>query len=502
MRTILATDIQSSIADALQFISYQHPVDFIIALKQAYDKEPDGAAKQALGQILANSRLSARERRPVCQDTGLAHVYVRLGMDVRIVDPQNRHTPCLQTLANQATRIAYQHPRNPLRASVVQDPLGLRHNTRDNTPAIVQVELVEGDDVELTVAAKGGGGDVKARYGMLTPGASVEEWVLKQLPEMGAGWCPPGVIGVAVGGTPEQVLAAAKKALFAPIDMAQLRQMGPQNAEQQLRLSLYEKINALGIGAQGLGGLTTVLDVKLKQLPCHAALLPIALVPNCAATRFVTFTLDGSGPATFTPPDQSVWENVPVTFDVKPTHKVNLDQLTLEELAQWRAGDQLLLSGRLYTARDAAHRRLTQSLEKGEPLPVCLQGKGLYYVGPVQAVNDEVVGPAGPTTASRMDQYMPALLEHTGLLFTIGKGERSPATAQVIKQYGGAYLSAVGGAALLISKAIKQAKVVAYEDLGMEAIYEFEVLDMPVMVAIDAKGRRAHKHFSLTHVGP
>jgi len=491
-RLIPAAHIVQSIADALQFVSYYHPADFVQALKAAYATETGPAARQALLQLLVNSRLSAQAHRPVCQDTGVAHVYVRLGMDARVHAGGSGPTPTLQALADRATAQAYGYQANPLRASMIRQPLGSRTNTGDNTPAVLHVELVEGNEMHVTVVAKGGGGDVKARYAMLNPSDSVADWVVAQLPGMGAGWCPPGVLGVGVGGTPEQVMALAKRALFQPIDIQALRARGPRDEVERLRLEIHDRINALGIGAQGLGGDTTVLDVKIAQAPSHAALLPVALIPNCAATRYVSFTLRGDAPAHFEAPPRQLWDGIPDALPAQSGLRVDLDTLTRDEVASWRAGQTLLLSGRLLTARDAAHKRMADLLAKGKPLPVNLRNRAVYYVGPVDAVGDEAVGPAGPTTATRMDKFMPALLEQTGLLLTIGKAERGEAAIAAIRRAGVAYLNAVGGAAYLVSKAIRSARVVAFEDLGMEAIHEFEVQDMPVTVAVDARGRAIH----------
>lgn len=497
IRRILARDVVQSIADALQFISYYHPSDFVQALKRAHARETKAPARTALLQLLINSRLSAQAHRPVCQDTGIVHVYFRMGMDVRVEAPDEGVTPSLQTLANRATARAYGHPDNPLRASMISDPLASRTNTRDNTPAIVHVELVEGSGFDVTVAAKGGGGDVKARYTMLNPSESVADWVVEQIPTMGAGWCPPGAIGVGVGGSPEQAMWLAKRAVLEPIDIDELQSRGPANAAEALRLELYERINGLGIGAQGLGGDITVLDVKVAQLPSHAALKPVAIMPNCAATRFISFSLNGEGPAEFEPPPLSIWDDIPDHLPVLGGRKVNLDVLDQDEVANWRTGETLLLSGRVLTARDAAHKRMADALEHGEPLPVDLRNRALYYVGPVDAVANEAVGPAGPTTSTRMDAFMPLLLERTGLLVTIGKAERGPIAVDAIKARGGAYLMATGGAAFLISKSIRRARVLAYDDLGMEAIHEFEVVDMPVVVAVDSTGRSIHRYFNI-----
>ncbi|MFD4838710.1 fumarate hydratase [Achromobacter sp. NPDC058515] len=497
MRVVLAADIETSIADALQAISHTHPADFVQALKAAHARESKAPARHALLQLLVNSKLSARARRPVCQDTGVVHVYARMGMDLRIRHDGAGPTPSLQTLANRAVARAYGCAQNPLRASMIRDPLGARSNTRDNTPAIVQVELVEGDELALTVVAKGGGGDVKTRYAMLNPSDSVADWVISQLPGMGAGWCPPGVLGLGIGGTPEQAVALAKRALFNPIDMPDLLERGAATPEERLRIDVHRRVNALGIGAQGLGGDTTVLDVKVATAPSHAALLPVALVPNCAATRFVSFDMPAAGPAAIPAPDPATWDGIPDALPAQEGRRVDLDSLTQAEVARWSAGDTLLLSGKLLTGRDAAHKRLADLLDQGEPLPVPLRGRALYYVGPVDPVAGEAVGPAGPTTATRMDKFMPQLLAQTGLLVTIGKAERGPQAIAAIKAHGAAYLSAVGGAAYLVARTIRSARVVAFADLGMEAIYEFEVRDMPVTVAVDARGRSVHAVFRL-----
>ncbi|MFW8566803.1 fumarate hydratase [Orrella sp. 11846] len=495
--TIAANDIIDSIADALQFVSHHHPVDFIEALKRAYARETKAPARAALQQLLINSRQSAFAQRPVCQDTGVAHVYFRVGMDVRISAPDEPCTPSFQTMANRATARAYCFPQNKLRASMIEDPLGARRDTHDNTPAVVHVELVEGQTFEVTVAAKGGGGDVKARYAMLNPSDSIADWVISQIPTMGAGWCPPGAIGIGVGGSPEQAMFLAKRAVLNPIDIEELIARDPSNPTEALRLELYERINELGIGAQGLGGDTTVLDVKVESLPSHAALKPVAILPNCAATRFIKFTLDGKGPAQFEPTPMSVWDDIPDTLPNTGGRRVSLDGITKEEIATWQAGDTLLVSGRILTARDAAHKRMADTLARNEPLPVDLTGRTLFYVGPVDPVGDEVVGPAGPTTSTRMDKFMPQLMGECGLLVTIGKAERTPIAMDAIKAAGGAYLMTTGGAAYLVSKSIRSAKLLAYEDLGMEAIYEFEVVDMPVVVAVDASGTTVYRHFHL-----
>ncbi|NYT37239.1 fumarate hydratase [Allopusillimonas soli] len=493
VRHINAQDIVTSIADALQFISYYHPADFVRALRRAYDSETSAPARNALLQLLVNSRMSATGHRPVCQDTGVAHVFVRMGMDVRVCAADGGPTPSLQALANRAVAQAYGLPANPLRASMIRAPLGDRRNTGDNTPAVVHVTLTEGDTLDLIVVAKGGGGDVKARYAMLNPSDSVADWIVDQIPGMGAGWCPPGVLGVGVGGSPEQAMLMAKRSLFSPIDIHDLRARGPADELERLRLTLYDRINALGIGAQGLGGDTTVLDVKIEQASSHAALLPVAILPNCAATRYASLRLDGSGPASLSTPDPSLWDGIPDHMPLQDGVHVDLDTLSAETVATWRAGDLLLLTGKLLTGRDAAHKRMAECMARGEPLPVDLRGRAIYYVGPVDPVPGEAVGPAGPTTSARMDRFLPALLERTGLLLTIGKAERAPEAIDAIRRAGSAYLMAVGGAAYLVSRAVRAARVVAYEDLGMEAIYEFRVENMPVVVAIDARGRAVHR---------
>lgn len=492
MRVIQANDIVTSIADALQYVSYYHPADFVDALKSAYQKESSAPARNALLQLLVNSKLSAQAKRPVCQDTGVAHVFFKLGMDVRIEAPDRPHTPSLQTLANEGVSRAYLFADNPLRASMIREPLGQRKNTGDNTPAIVHVELVEGDELEIIAVAKGGGGDVKARYAMLNPSDSIADWVVSQLPGMGAGWCPPGVLGLGVGGTPEQAMLMAKRSLFSTIDIQSVRAKSSHDNVEKLRLEVYDRVNALGIGAQGLGGDSTILDVKVETAPSHAALLPVALMPNCAATRFISFKLDGRGPAVLTPPDPTVWEGIPSEMPTADGRRVDLDTLTHQEVQSWKAGELLLLSGKLLTGRDAAHKRMVETLARGEALPVSLQNRAIYYVGPVDPVKGEAVGPAGPTTSTRMDKFMPTLLEQTGLLVSVGKAERGPVAIEAIKKSGTAYLVAVGGAAYLVSKAIESARVLAYEDLGMEAIYEFVVRDMPVTVGVDARGQTIH----------
>jgi len=493
MRCIDQEDLLLSVADALQFISHQHPPDFVRALRRAYDAETSPPAKAALEQLLINSRLAALGRRPICQDTGIVQIFLRIGVGVQFVRRDGQALQGLQQVLDAAVRRAYTDPVNPLRASMVQDPLGRRLNSRDNTPAIVFSEIVEGDSLEVLVVAKGGGGDVKARFATLNPSDSVADWVLAQLPGMGAGWCPPGVLGVGIGGSPEQAMLLAKRSLFEAIDMDGLRERGAADADEALRLELYHRVNALGIGAQGLGGLSTVLDVKVATAPCHAATIPVALVPNCAATRYLRFALDGSGPAGFEPTPPAVWEGIPERFGAGDALRVDLDHLDAAQVAGWRTGQTLLLSGRVLTARDAAHKRLVDLLDRGEPLPVDLRNRAIYYVGPVEAVAGEAVGPAGPTTATRMDKFVEPLLARTGLLLMIGKAERGAAAIASIRRHGAAYLSAVGGAGYLLSQAIRQSRVLAFADLGMEAIHEFELQDFPVTVAVDASGRSIHR---------
>ncbi len=474
-----------SIADALQFISYYHPADYIKALARAYELEQSPAAKDAMAQILVNSRLCAEGHRPICQDTGIVTVFLKVGMKV-----QWDATLSVEDMVNEGVRRAYLHPDNKLRASVLADPAGARKNTKDNTPAVINYEIVPGDRVDVHVAAKGGGSEAKSKFVMLNPSDSVVDWVLKTVPTMGAGWCPPGMLGIGIGGTAEKAMVMAKEALMEPIDMPELIARGPRNRAEELRIELYEKVNALGIGAQGLGGLTTVLDVKILDYPTHAANLPVAMIPNCAATRHVHFVLDGSGPANLEPPSLEDWPRI--TYDASKGRRVNLDTVTREEVASWKPGEVLLLNGRLLTGRDAAHKRMTDMLSRGETLPVDFQNRFIYYVGPVDPVRDEVVGPAGPTTATRMDKFTRQMLAETGLLGMVGKAERGPAAIEAIREHRAVYLMAVGGAAYLVSKAIRAARVVAFADLGMEAIYEFEVKDMPVTVAVDARGEAVH----------
>jgi fumarate hydratase class I len=487
MNLIRERDFVDSIADALQYISYYHSPDFLQAMHAAWEREPSPAARDAIAQILVNSYLCAEGQRPLCQDTGIVTVFVKVGMQVRWESERS-----LQELVDEGVRRAYRHPDNVLRASIVSDPAGSRKNTRDNAPAIVHVELVPGDRVDVHIAAKGGGSENKAQLAMLEPSDDIVQWVLDTVPKMGAGWCPPGVLGIGIGGTAEKATLLAKEALMAPIDIQELKARGPQNRAEELRLELYEKVNRLGIGAQGLGGLTTVLDVKVLDYPTHATSLPVAMIPNCAATRHAHFTLDGSGPAHLQAPRLEDWPQIALDGSA-PMRRVNLDGLTPADIAQWQPGEKLLLSGKLFTGRDAAHRRLSEMAARGEPLPVDFTNRFIYYVGPVDPVRDEAVGPAGPTTATRMDRYTDFMLDQTGLLGMIGKAERGEATVESIRRHRSVYLIAVGGAAYLVSKAIKSAKVVAFPDLGMEAIYEFEVQDMPVTVAVDAQGHSVHQ---------
>jgi fumarate hydratase class I len=485
MSTIRQDDVIESVADALQFISYYHPADYISNLHRAYELEQSAAARDAMAQILINSRMCAEGHRPICQDTGIVNVFLKVGMGVRWDATQS-----VEEMVNEGVRRAYLHPDNKLRASVLADPLGTRTNTRDNTPAVVQVALVPGDTVEIEVAAKGGGSENKARFVMLNPSDSIVDWVLKTVPTMGAGWCPPGILGIGVGGTAEKAMVMAKEALMEPIDMQELMARGASNRVEALRIELYEKVNALGIGAQGLGGLTTVLDVKIRDFPTHAASLPVAMIPNCAATRHVHFALDGSGPARLEPPSLDDWPTL--SYDFSKGRRVFLDTLTRAEVAAWKPGEVLLLNGTILTGRDAAHKRMVDMLARGEQLPVDFTNKLIYYVGPVDPVRDEAVGPAGPTTATRMDKFTRTMLEMTGLIGMIGKAERGPEAIEAIRDHRAVYLVAVGGAAYLVSQAIKAARVAAFADLGMEAIYEFEVKDMPVTVAVDSAGNSVH----------
>ncbi|MDO8943190.1 MAG: fumarate hydratase [Desulfobacterales bacterium] len=489
MTSIRQEDLIASVADALQYISYYHPIDYIKALGKAYEREESPAARDAIAQILTNSRMSAQGHRPICQDTGIVVAYVKVGMDVRW-DARMSVTD----MVNEGVRRAYLNPDNVLRASVVADPAGARKNTRDNTPAVIHYEIVPGDKVEITLAAKGGGSENKAKFTVLNPSDSLVDWVLKTVPTMGAGWCPPGILGIGIGGTAEKAMLLAKEALMEPVDIHELQARGPRNRVEELRLELFEKVNALGIGALGLGGLTTVVDIKIRDYPTHAAGLPVAMIPNCAATRHIHFTLDGSGPAVLIPPNLDEWPKV----DWQPApdaRRVNLDTVTREEIATWKPGEALLLSGKLLTGRDAAHKRIADLFAQGEKLPegVDFSNRFIYYVGPVDPVRDEVVGPAGPTTATRMDKFTDMMLDKTGLIGMIGKAERGPAAIESIRKHKAVYLMAVGGAAYLVAKAIKASKVLAFADLGMEAIYEFEVKDMPVIVAVDSNGTSVHE---------
>jgi fumarate hydratase, class I len=488
MSLIREQDVITSVADALQYISYYHTPDFIRAMGRAYEAEESPAARDAIAQILTNSRLCAEGHRPICQDTGIVVVFVKVGMGARF---QTSHD--LETLINEGVRRAYLHPDNKLRASIVADPAGKRQGTRDNTPAVIHTELVPGDTVEITVAAKGGGSENKSMFAMLNPSDSVADWVVSVVPEMGAGWCPPGMLGVGIGGSAEKAMLLAKKSLMDPIDIQDLAARGPRTKAEELRLEIFRRVNELGIGAQGLGGLATVLDVKVLDYPTHAASLPVAVIPNCAATRHAHFTLDGSGPAVLDPPDLSLWPKVQWAAD-SSARRVALDALTREEMATWKAGERLLLSGKLLTGRDAAHKRICALLEAGQPLPEGLDFKNrvIYYVGPVDPVGGEVVGPAGPTTANRMDRFTDTMLGKAGLLAMVGKAERGPEAIESIKKYRSAYLIAVGGAAFLVAQAIRGSRVVGFPELGMEAVYEFEVRDMPVTVAVSSQGESVH----------
>ncbi len=488
MTTIIRQqDIIDSVENALQFISYYHPKDFIQALYQAYEREANPAARDAMAQILINSRMCAEGHRPICQDTGIVTVFVRLGMGVQIEGDMD-----LDAMINEGVRRAYRHPENVLRASILDDPDGARRNTGDNTPAVIHYSIVSGNHMEFHVAAKGGGSEAKAKFAMLNPSDSVVEWVLKMVPQMGAGWCPPGMLGIGIGGTAEKAMLLAKEALLDPIDIQGLQARGSTNRAEALRLELYDRVNALGIGAQGLGGLTTVLDVKVKDFPTHAANKAVAIIPNCAATRHTHFTLKGEGPVYQAPPSLDDWPQL--TREAGPeVRRVNLDTLTASEIQTWKPGETLLLSGKLLTGRDAAHKRMVDMLARDEPLPVDFTNRFIYYVGPVDPVRDEVVGPAGPTTATRMDKFTRTVLEKTGMIGMIGKSERGPVAIDAIRDHKAVYLMAVGGAAYLVSKAITQSRVVGFADLGMEAIYEFEVRDMPVTVAVDCRGQSIHE---------
>jgi len=488
MTIIRHADLVESVAAALQYISYYHPADYIAHLARAYASEESPAAKDAIAQILTNSKMCAEGRRPICQDTGIVNVFLKIGMDVRF----EGFTGSIEDAVNEGVRRGYNHPDNKLRASIVADPQFERKNTGDNTPAVIHMTVIPGNTVDVQVAAKGGGSENKSKFAMLNPSDSVVDWILKTVPTMGAGWCPPGMLGIGIGGTAEKAMLMAKEVLMEPIDMYDLKARGPQDKTEALRIELCDKINALGIGAQGLGGLTTVLDVKIAMYPSHAAGKAIAMIPNCAATRHAHFVLDGSGPAYIDPPSLDLWPDVQWAPDYNKSKKVNLDTLTREEVAAWKPGETLLLSGKMLTGRDAAHKRIQDMLAKGEKLPVDFTNRVIYYVGPVDPVRDEVVGPAGPPTATRMDKFTEMMLAETGLIGMIGKSERGPTGVAAIKKHKVAYLMAVGGAAYLVSKAIKHSKVLGFEDLGMEAIYEFEVQDMPVTVAVDSNGTSVH----------
>ena len=488
MTIIQQDDLINSIADALQYISYYHPLDFIQAVNEAYEREESKAAKDAMAQILINSRMCATGHRPICQDTGIVTVFVKVGMDVQ----WGGATMGVEAMINQGVRQAYLQPDNVLRASILADPDGLRTNTKDNTPAVIHFDLVPGNTVDIQVAAKGGGSEAKSKFAMLNPSDSVVDWVLEQLPTMGAGWCPPGMLGIGIGGTAEKAMIMAKESLMDSIDIHDLQARGASNRAEELRLELFEKVNQLGIGAQGLGGLTTVLDVKVVDCPTHAANKPIAMIPNCAATRHAHFVLDGSGPVALEPPALSEWPDI--TWEVgDAVRRVDLNTVTPEQVTKWAPGETLLLSGKMLTGRDAAHKKMIELLNKGEKLPVDLAGRFIYYVGPVDPVRDEAVGPAGPTTATRMDKFTRQILEQTGLLGMIGKAERGPLAIEAIKDHQSVYLMAVGGAAYLVAQAIKKAEVVGFPELGMEAIYEFELVDMPVTVAVDSQGESVHQ---------
>jgi fumarate hydratase class I len=487
MTVIRQDDVIQSVADALQYLSYYHPKDFIDAMAAAYEREENPAAKDAIAQILINSRMCATGHRPICQDTGIVTVFVHVGMNVTWDAEMS-----LDDMVNEGVRRAYQLPDNVLRASVLADPDGKRQNTKDNTPAIIHHKIVPGDKVDIHVAAKGGGSEAKSKFAMLNPSDSVVDWVMEQLPKMGAGWCPPGMLGIGIGGTAEKAMEIAKEALLDPIDIQELQARGASNRAEELRLELFDKVNKSGIGAQGLGGLTTVLDIKVKDYPTHAANKPVAIIPNCAATRHAHFTLDGSGPVALPAPKLEDWPEI--TREAGDNVKrVNLDTVTPEEVKTWQPGDTLLLNGKLLTGRDAAHKRMVDMIAKGEPLPVDMKGRFIYYVGPVDPVGDEVVGPAGPTTATRMDKFTRTMLEETGLLGMVGKAERGQAAIEAIRDNQAVYLMAVGGSAYLVAQAIKKSRVVGFEDLGMEAIYEFEVEDMPVTVAVDSQGTSVHQ---------
>ena len=492
MTSIAQSDLIQSVADALQYISFYHPVDYITNLARAYELEQGPAAKDAMAQILINSRMCAEGHRPICQDTGIVTIFLKIGLDVRLTgDNGAAPTLSLQEMCDEGVRRAWLDPDNKLRGSILRDPAFSRKNTIDNTPCVVEVSLIPGNTIDVTVAAKGGGSEAKSKFVMLNPSDSIIDWVIKTVPTMGAGWCPPGMLGIGIGGTAEKAMLLAKQSLMDPIDMQELKLRGPQTNIEQLRIDLYDRVNAQGIGAQGLGGLTTVLDVKILDWPTHAANLPVAMIPNCAATRHAHFVLDGSGPVELAPPSLDAWPKL--TYDVHTARRVNLETVTRAEVETWKPGELVLLTGKLLTGRDAAHKRMSDMLNAGQTLPVDFTNRFIYYVGPVDAVRDEAVGPAGPTTATRMDKFTRQMLEDTGLLGMVGKAERGDAAIDAIRDFHAVYLMAVGGAAYLVSKAIKHSRVLAFEDLGMEAIYEFEVVDMPVTVAVSADGTSVHK---------
>lgn len=492
MTKLPQTDLIESIRAALQYISFYHPEDYITNLARAYEVEQSPAARDAMAQILINSRMCAEGHRPICQDTGIVTIFLKIGLDVQFTGPDNSApTMSLQEMCDEGVRQAWLDPDNRLRGSILRDPAFSRKNTLDNTPSVVEVSLVKGDKVDVTVAAKGGGSEAKSKFVMLNPSDSVADWVIQTLPSMGAGWCPPGMLGIGIGGTAEKAMLLAKQSLMDPIDMQELKERGPRTNIEQLRIDIFDRANALGIGAQGLGGLTTVLDVKILDYPTHAANLPVAMIPNCAATRHAHFLLEGQGPVYLDPPPLEAWPKL--THDVSRATRIDLNTVTRAEVEHWKPGEVLLLTGKLLTGRDAAHKRMTDMLNRGEMLPVDFTNRFIYYVGPVDAVRDEAVGPAGPTTATRMDKFTRQMLDQTGLLGMIGKAERGEAAIEAIRDHHAVYLMAVGGAAYLVSKAIRQSRVLAFEDLGMEAIYEFDVVDMPVTVAVSADGTSVHK---------
>jgi len=486
MSKITENDIRQSVADAIQYISYYHPEDFVKGMVTAYEKEEGEAAKNAIGQILINSKMCAMGHRPLCQDTGSVNVFVKVGLnaDLELVKE-------LEDVINEGVALGYKDPTNTLRYSIVSDPAGARTNTKNNTPAVIHMSVNNSDTIDITVAAKGGGSENKSKFAVLNPSDSIYDWVMENARNMGAGWCPPGIIGIGIGGNPEKSMLLAKESLMGQVDIYELKERGPKNALEELRLKLFEDINKIGTGAQGLGGLTTVLDVKILDYPCHAASLPVAMIPNCAATRHIHFELKGDGPAVFKKPDLDIWPDIELPMDT--IKRVNIEDLTKENLSQFKSGDTLLLSGKILTARDAAHKRIVEYKNEGKALPngVELKDRFIYYVGPVDPVGKEAVGPAGPTTSTRMDKFTQDMME-IGIMGMIGKAERKQPTIDLIKKYKSTYLIATGGAAYLISQSIKEAKIVAFEDMGMEAIYEFEIKDMPVTVAVDTEGTSIH----------